>query len=161
MIKSLPNVPVSIRRTIKRWLKHYAVEQAECLDKGLLKIHPTIVPHWIGAKNVPPHNDTDLFEDKYFLNLTLSSEDYIFGDAKYSIENKEDMNPEGFMVPTGTIFKTDPRIVHWLFSNKYSSKDIWIGVQWEIPRRSWKKDSQIIIKNLVDNYEEIVDKTSL
>lgn len=161
MSKFLPKVPVAVHKKLKRWIKHYAVEQVECLDKGLLKMHHTIAPCWIGAKHVPPHNDVDLFGDRCFLTLTISSNDYIFGDVKYSIANKEDGNPEGFDVPIGTIFKTDPTVVHWLFNNKYSGKEIWIGIQWDIPRRSWKKDSQIIIKNLVDNYQEIVDKTSL
>ena len=160
MLKLLPKVPTTVRKRIQRWMRFNVVKQVECLDKGLLKMHPTVVPHWIGAKNVPPHNDADFFGDKYFLNLTLSSDDHIFGNAKYSIENKNGNDPEGFQVPVGTIFKTDPRVVHWLFCSKPSSKYVWIGVQWDIPRRSWKKDSQIIVKNLVDNYQEIVDKTS-
>jgi hypothetical protein len=161
MHKSLPKVPVAVRKHIKIWSRYYSVEQKECADKNLLKMHPTIHPVWIGCKAVPPHNDVDFFRDKFFLNLTISSNDHIFGDARYSIANKDDDNPDGFGVPVGTIFKTDPRIVHWLFNERYSSKEIWIGVQWEIPRRSWKKDSKIIIKNLIDNYSEVVDKTSI
>lgn len=160
MLKSLPNVPVSVRKHLKKWLKHYSVEQTKCLDKGLLKMHPTIVPVWIAAKNVSPHNDVDFFGDRYFLNLTISSNNHIFGHVKYSIANNGDPNPEGFQVPVGTIFKTDPRIVHWLFSDLFTNKEIWIGVQWDIPRRSWKTDSNIIIKNLTDNYQEIINKTS-
>jgi hypothetical protein len=154
-MKSLPNVPTHIRRHIKTWSKYYSVEQKECEDKNLLRMHPTIHPVWIGCRAVPPHNDVDFFEDKFFLNLTISSNDHVFGDARYSIKNKNDSNPEGFRVPVGTIFKTDPRIIHWLFNERYPSKEIWIGVQWEIPRGSWKKDSKIIIDNLINTYEGV------
>lgn len=99
---------------------------------------------WIGCNFAFPHVD-DPRSKIFFLTLSLKGDNFVFGDV-----NLYKKGGFGEKVPSGTLFLVDPRIAHWLHHRDWVTNKFWIGLQWDIPIRDWRKRVKSITDNLIN-----------
>ena len=130
-------------------------EKAKDLDISSDEYEPGTVPNltksskydpdaWIVCNFAFPHVD-DSRSKHFFLTLSFKGDDFIFGDV--NLCKKVGL---GERVPSGTLFLVDPRITHWLYHRDWVTNKFWIGLQWDIPIKGWRKRVKAITSNLIN-----------
>lgn len=115
-----------------------------------------ICPVWITARQAFPHTDPG-WKGQVFLTFVIRGQHFLKGrnsvKAVDSYDENEEKSGNTFLnAGIGQLILFDPMIEHWLQDdvayqlNKPPSP--WIALQWELPRRNYKKTVRAVVEKL-------------
>lgn len=125
-----------------------AVRQLHGLDTHLFDV-PLGATCWISCAEAMPHIDPS-WPKMLFITLTVETGGQTFGDAE-TVRQAIDVFPG-----QGHIFIVDPMVPHWMFPDDPRAKR-WVGLQWEVPRRTAKQHARRIVSELGAEWVDCAD----
>ncbi len=100
---------------------------------------------WISCLFAWPHLDPS-WSTQLFLTLTVFGDDHILGDVKAASAE--------YCTAPGMLAVIDPMVKHWLIPPAHQTqraldnKRVWVGLQWEVPRRKAKARARELVMEL-------------